>query len=147
MWTLIFERIYFLSGYSSALTNAYINEWKNKNEPHAPVGAEYRNLYISKFQNDLHKNIALIEVLILICPLLGLLGTVTGMIDVFGAMSAFANGDVKLLATGVSKATLPTMAGMVSAVTGIIMVTLLKNIIEKRQRSFSKELITIANSE
>jgi len=69
------------------------------------------------------------------------------MIDVFGAMSAFANGDVKLLATGVSKATLPTMAGMVSAVTGIIMVTLLKNIIEKRQRSFSKELITIANSE
>ena len=51
----------------------------------------------------------------LLCPLLGLLGTVTGMIEVFNVMAVTGGGDAKSMAGGVERSTIPTMAGMVSA--------------------------------
>ena len=52
-------------------------------------------------------------------PLFGLLGTVTGMIEVFQVMAFNGGGDARAMAGGVSKATLPTMAGMVVALSGV----------------------------
>ena len=54
-----------------------------------------------------------------ITPLLGLLGTVTGMIEVFDVMAAAGNSNARAMASGVSKATIPTMAGMVAALSGL----------------------------
>ncbi len=56
---------------------------------------------------------------VVVCPLLGLIGTVTGMIEVFFVMAVTGGGDAKSMAGGVSKATIPTMAGMVGALSGI----------------------------
>ncbi len=53
--------------------------------------------------------------------MLGLLGTVTGMIDVFEVMSISGSGNSRAMAAGVSKATIPTMAGMVAALSGVFM--------------------------
>ena len=55
----------------------------------------------------------------MLAPLLGLFGTVTGMIDVFNILAVTGGGDAKSMAGGVSKATLPTMAGMVAALSGV----------------------------
>jgi biopolymer transport protein ExbB len=55
-----------------------------------------------------------------IAPLLGLLGTVTGMIDVFEVMALSSSSNTRAMAAGVSKATIPTMAGMVVAVIGLL---------------------------
>ena len=63
---------------------------------------------------------SIIKILIVICPLVGLLGTVTGMMEVFGQMSVLGSSDVKSMANGVSMATIPTMAGMVVALSGIL---------------------------
>jgi biopolymer transport protein ExbB len=49
----------------------------------------------------------------------GLLGTVTGMIEVFDVMAG-GSGNARGMAGGVSKATLPTMAGMVAALSGML---------------------------
>jgi biopolymer transport protein ExbB len=52
--------------------------------------------------------------------MLGLLGTVTGMIEVFDVMAMAGSGNARGMASGVSKATLPTMAGMVAALSGML---------------------------
>ena len=61
----------------------------------------------------------MIGTLVTLCPLLGLLGTVTGMIEVFNVMAVTGGGDAKSMAGGVSRATIPTMAGMVAALSGV----------------------------
>jgi biopolymer transport protein ExbB len=75
----------------------------------------------------LKKNVGLIKVLISICPLLGLLGTVTGMIAVFDVMTYSGGGNARAMAGGVSKATVPTMAGMVAALSGVYFGTWLEH--------------------
>jgi len=81
---------------------------------------------ISKISLDVRNTLPIIEVLVTICPLLGLIGTVTGMIEVFFVMAVTGGGDAKSMAGGVSKATIPTMAGMVGAISGIFAANYLK---------------------
>ena len=58
--------------------------------------------------------------MVALAPLLGLLGTVTGMIEVFEIMAITDGADAKAMSAGVSKATIPTMAGMVVSLSGIL---------------------------
>jgi len=69
---------------------------------------------------NLHRNLGPIQTVVKLCPMLGLLGTVTGMIEVFDVMAIAGSGNARGMAAGVSKATLPTMAGMVAALTGML---------------------------
>ena len=61
----------------------------------------------------------IIKAVMAILPLLGLLGTVTGMIAVFDVMAFAGTGNARLMAAGVSKATIPTMSGLVAALSGL----------------------------
>ena len=61
------------------------------------------------------------------CPLFGLLGTVTGMIAVFDVMAHKGLGNPRLMASGVSQATLPTMVSMVMALVGLFGLNYLKS--------------------
>jgi biopolymer transport protein ExbB len=88
-------------------------------------------MLISKISLDVRNTLPIIEVLVTICPLLGLIGTVTGMIEVFFVMSFSGGGDAKSMAGGVSKATIPTMAGMVGAISGIFAFNYLKSTIDR----------------
>ena len=65
----------------------------------------------------------MIKTAVALCPMLGLLGTVTGMIEVFDVMAVSGSGNARGMAGGVSKATLPTMAGMVAALSGMVFST------------------------
>ena len=70
----------------------------------------------------LDQTVPVIRTLIFVCPMLGLLGTVTGMIEVFDVM-AVGSGNTRGMAAGVSKATIPTMAGMVAALSGMFLIS------------------------
>lgn len=59
---------------------------------------------------------ALIKLLAAVAPLLGLLGTVVGMIETFQAITLFGTGDPKLMAGGISQALVTTMLGLIVAV-------------------------------
>lgn len=72
---------------------------------------------------QLQQHLSLIKVLIALCPLIGLLGTVTGMVQVFDSLALNGTGNARLMAAGISRATLPTMAGMAVAVFGLIFYT------------------------
>lgn len=64
----------------------------------------------------LEKGLSMIKLLAAVAPLLGLLGTVTGMIATFQSISLFGTGDPKLMASGISQALVTTMLGLCTAI-------------------------------
>tara|TARA_E500000178_G_C16839064_1_gene669704 strand:+ start:268 stop:795 length:528 start_codon:yes stop_codon:yes gene_type:complete len=126
MWLLILERfIYFFKGFRSYKQNVKA-QWKNRAERNSWNAKQIRQAMISRASMRLDTNLALINVMVALCPLLGLLGTVTGMIEVFDVMAITGTGSARSMASGVSKATIPTMAGMVGALSGVFASTFLQ---------------------
>jgi len=64
----------------------------------------------------LEKGLPVIKLFAAVAPLLGLLGTVTGMIATFQSISLFGTGDPKLMADGISQALVTTMLGLCVAI-------------------------------
>jgi len=86
--------------------------------------------------------LALIKALIALAPLFGLLGTVTGMITVFEVMAMTGGGDAKAMSSGVSMATIPTMAGMVAALSGVFGFTYLERL-AKNEKQLMEDKMTM----
>lgn len=69
--------------------------------------------------SKLDDNLTVIGVLAKICPLLGLLGTVTGMIATFDIISVFGAGNARAMAGGISEALITTQTGLIVAIPGL----------------------------
>lgn len=119
LWLLIFERYWFFRRVYPRYMSGWVNEWDARQDKASWFAHRIREGIISEARVSLTKNVALIKVLVALCPLFGLLGTVTGMITVFDVMALGGSGEVRALAGGVSRATVPTMAGMVVAISGL----------------------------
>ena len=65
---------------------------------------------------DIRKGLQVVKVLAAVAPLMGLLGTVTGMIGTFQAITLFGTGDPKLMAGGISQALITTVLGLCAAI-------------------------------
>jgi len=119
MWALIFERAwYFYAGWRKDAADA-IAAWEARPERKSWAAHQIRRRLIAEAQDRINTFLPVIKTLVSLCPLLGLLGTVTGMIEVFNIMAVTGGGDAKSMAGGVSRATIPTMAGMVAALSGV----------------------------
>lgn len=81
--------------------------------------------------STLERALSIIGVLASIAPLLGLLGTVTGMIETFQAITIFGTGDPRMMSTGISEALITTQAGL-----GIAIPLLLVHHFLKRRIAF-----------
>ena len=125
MWVLIIERFIFFRKEMPPLMKSIRNSWEVRQERRSWNAHQIREGMISKFSTSVNNSIPMIQTLVALCPLLGLLGTVTGMIKVFEVMAVSGSGNVRAMAAGVSQATVPTMAGMVGALSGVLLVTLL----------------------
>jgi len=120
MWLLIFERYwYFRTAHVSEVAEV-IGFWRQRPEHHSWYAHQVRQSLISRVSLDANRNVPMIKTLVALCPLLGLLGTVTGMIEVFDVMAEAGSSNARAMASGVSRATIPTMAGMVAAISGYI---------------------------
>lgn len=119
MWTLIFERFFFYQVRYPKIVKSTIDYWESRSERKSWNAHQIKDRLVSAAGQELDKNVAMIKSLVALCPLLGLLGTVTGMIKVFETMATSGSGNVRSMAAGVSFATVPTMAGMVAALSGV----------------------------
>jgi len=119
MWMLMVERYWFLSTTYPTIREGLINRWSARKDTTSWYAHRIRETWISENNNMLDKNMLTIRTLVAMCPLIGLLGTVTGMIGVFEVMAQQGTGNPRLMAAGISMATIPTMAGMVAALSGV----------------------------
>ena len=127
MWTLIVERIWYFYRVYPRHKQAIVHGWEARSDTASWYARRIREGLLAEAALALRRNIGLIRALIAICPLLGLLGTVTGMISVFDVVSFGGGGNARALAAGVSRATVPTMAGMVAALSGVYFGTWLEH--------------------
>jgi biopolymer transport protein ExbB len=121
MWTLMLERVWYYRAVLPAEIEGVQAEWNARSDRGSWRAMRVRTLLVSELRLKLNQSLPMIRTLVAICPLFGLLGTVTGMIEVFDVMAVSGNGNARAMAAGISKATIPTMAGMVAAISGLIL--------------------------
>jgi biopolymer transport protein ExbB len=119
MWTFIMERLWYFYKVYPSKKEKVIGSWEARADTTSWYAKRIREQLLSEARISLKQNVSLIKALIAICPLLGLMGTVTGMITVFDVMTFSGSGNARAMAAGVSMATVPTMAGMVAALSGV----------------------------
>ena len=140
MWTLIIERFWYFKNLMPSLTNDALNQWGTVSNKGDWYSMRIRDQIISEVSAETRKFILTIETMMQILPLLGLLGTVVGMIKVFDVMTFFGTGNARLMASGVSQATIPTMAGLVAAISGLYIANLLKRKAEDEINKIADQL-------
>ena len=141
MWTLIIERFWFFQYLLPQKREEVIAEWASVDNKGDWFSMRMRDQMISEVSTVTRQFLLTIETMMQILPLLGLLGTVVGMIKVFDVMTFFGTGNARLMASGVSQATIPTMAGLVAAISGLYIANLLKRKADDEIASISDQLI------
>jgi len=131
LWLLILERAWFVRITWPRRAKQLVAQWNARTDCHSWRAKKIREATVSEVDMDLHALLPLIQVLVALCPLLGLLGTVLGMIGVFEVIAVSGNDDAQAMARGVYRATMPTMAGLVVALTGIYVTVRLRRLADR----------------
>ena len=143
LWFFIFERWFFMKWSLPVAEKKALEDWQpyaKRNNQCNWDAHRIRNKILSCLRQEVNKNISMIKVLVALCPLLGLLGTVTGMIAVFDVMAISGTGNARMMASGISMATIPTMAGMVAALSGLYFGSALERRAKRKCEKFSENL-------
>jgi len=119
MCTLICERIIYYRFNLPTEINRVTSAWFARDDRYSWYAHQIRLKLVSEINVRAYFSLPIIKCMVTLCPLFGLLGTVTGMIEIFDVMNAFGMNNTRSMASGISRATLPTMAGMGSAIFGL----------------------------
>jgi biopolymer transport protein ExbB len=118
MWTLIIERLWFFTRSHPKAVAQTLSVWQHRQDQQSWYAHKIRAALLSQLSLDLTQYLHIIRMLVVICPLLGLLGTVTGMMHIFDVITVLGTGNPRAISSGISMATIPTMAGLVAALSG-----------------------------
>ena len=140
MWFMILERLFYINGAHKQAVKAAIEEWEDRKERSSWAAHQIREELVSGVAVKLRENLSMIQACVALAPLFGLLGTVTGMIEVFQVMAINGTSNARAMAGGVSRATVPTMAGMVAALSGLFLSFWLQRKYEQERESLSENL-------
>ncbi|MDI3472441.1 MAG: biopolymer transport protein ExbB [Thermotogaceae bacterium] len=112
------------------------------------LGGDTLTLLIENEMIRIQRNYKLISMIITISPLLGLLGTVTGMIKIFNSIAPSQSGGIAYkaeLAAGISEALYTTVAGLVVAITLSILMSFLWELTDKLEATITEGVNDVAN--
>ena len=140
MWYMILERIMYINGPHKVAVKSAIDEWEARSERSSWAAHQVREQLVSRVGSKLRENLSMIQACVALAPLFGLLGTVTGMIEVFQVMAVTGTSNARAMAGGVSRATVPTMAGMVAALSGLFLSFWLQRKTEQEKELISEHL-------
>jgi biopolymer transport protein ExbB len=140
MWTLMVERLWYFRRVQPRVMKLVQERWEARGDHTSWRAEQTRKLLVSEVRVQLGQGIPMIKTLVALCPLLGLLGTVTGMIEVFDVMAISGGGNPRAMAAGVSKATIPTMAGMVAALSGLALSAQLERFAQNETKRVADQL-------
>lgn len=140
LWLLVLERVVYFLFLHRSLVKEAVTEWEGRVERTSWHAHQIRRDLIGRLECDLAASMSTIKMTVGLAPLFGLLGTVSGMIEVFDVMAFLGNGSPKAMASGISKATIPTMAGMVGALTGVFAQSLLERYVKREKIRLENQL-------
>jgi biopolymer transport protein ExbB len=143
MWTLILERLHAFRGLTGrdieirqalfALNGGHLDtsgkglftrllrRFMQERSGVSDIDRHVLRQVSQRLRRDLSRFLAVIAVLAGIAPLLGLLGTVLGMIETFDVISVFGTGNAKAMAGGISVALITTQTGLLVAIPGLFL--------------------------
>jgi biopolymer transport protein ExbB len=142
MWTLIIERLMFMLTENRIRLKAVLAECESRREQDSWNSQAIYDAFVSQLSMCFESSIELIRTLARLCPLFGLLGTVTGMIVIFDVMAGTGSDSPRAMAAGVAKATLTTMGGMVGALSGIFPAAILSRFALNQRISLQTRCLT-----
>jgi biopolymer transport protein ExbB len=119
MWSIVIERWWYFFGVLPKQSKGLLASWNARSERSSWRAHQIRKAMISRLNAGMSTNLLLLRVLVPLCPLLGLLGTVTGMLAVFDVMAARGSADARSMANGVSEAMICTLTGLAVSITGL----------------------------
>lgn len=140
MWYMILERIMYINGPHKKAVKTALDEWESRSERSSWAAHQVREQLVSSVGSKLRENLSMIQACVALAPLFGLLGTVTGMIEVFQVMAVTGTSNARAMAGGVSRATVPTMAGMVAALSGLFLSFWLQRKTEQERELINEHL-------
>ncbi|WP_170066859.1 MotA/TolQ/ExbB proton channel family protein [Vibrio gangliei] len=94
-------------------------------------------------QQGLERGLSMLKLFAALAPMLGLLGTVTGMIETFQVITQFGNGDPKVMAGGISMALITTVLGLVAAMPLLLAHNVLSNRAEVIRNTLEKQGVSL----
>jgi biopolymer transport protein ExbB len=140
MWAFIFERFAYFFFAQEGDAKRAIREWSGRSDRSSWYAHAIRDQIISEVKTRCDQNVELVKTLVAAAPLFGLLGTVTGMVSVFDVMSISGSSDAQAMSGGVSKATIPTMAGMVASLSGLLLSNQIERLAQRRVAILADDL-------
>ncbi len=120
MWTLVIERYWFFKNRLPRLAGEMLSQWQARPDHQSWKARQVRRAMISKLNAAMTANMQVLRVLVPMAPLLGLLGTVMGMLSIFDSMAAKGSVDAIAMADGVSEAMVCTMTGLAVSISGLL---------------------------
>jgi biopolymer transport protein ExbB len=119
MWALIIERYWYFSRILPKQAAALQAEWQSRKDRTSWCARQIRTAMISRLNTAMTTGFPVMQVLVPMSPLLGLIGTVSGMLEVFDSMALRGSADARSMASGVSAAMICTMTGLAVSITGL----------------------------
>ncbi|MCL5427091.1 MAG: MotA/TolQ/ExbB proton channel family protein [Gammaproteobacteria bacterium] len=117
-----------------------LRRWAARSDHRSWSARTLRHVWAEALVAKLRKPLPWLKLLVALCPLLGLLGTVTGMISVFDSLSLSETHQARAMADGVARATLPTLTGMAIAVVGLLFISRLEHVIRREDQRLHDRL-------
>lgn len=140
LWSLICERYWYLWRRHPREVRTALDAWYRRLDQRSWYAHRVREAWIAELDIGLKRFLPLLNATIAILPMVGLLGTITGMIEVFDVLAVTGTGNPRAMASGVSAATMPTMAGMVAALSGLYFATRLNRKAQTEIRSVADRI-------
>jgi biopolymer transport protein ExbB len=119
LWTLVIERFWYFTRILPGESRAMLERWAARDDHVSWCARHIRQAMISQLNAGMTSNLILMRVLVPLSPLLGLIGTVSGMLEVFDSMAIRGSADARSMASGVSAAMTCTMTGLAVSITGL----------------------------
>lgn len=119
MWSLIVERWWYFRRQFPETRARLRREWQRRADRRSWYARQVRSMLISQAQVEMSAGVQVMGSIVPLCPLLGLVGTVVGMMEVFDAMSLRGRVDPQTLSGGISKAMIATLAGLAVSLSGM----------------------------
>jgi biopolymer transport protein ExbB len=119
LWTLIIERLWYYLRILPRESTRMLEEWKARPDKESWISRQIRRTMLSRLNQGMTGTLPLMRAMVPLAPLLGLIGTVSGMLEVFDSMALRGSADARTMASGVSHAMICTLSGLAVSITGL----------------------------